>query len=87
MNYYYENVPGLGNIALSRHAQERAAAQSISDEAVEETLMYGKDTPDGMDTTWREHNGVRLVIITPTPFRGAKLVKTMYRVQGRETVR
>lgn len=82
MKYYYEDVPRLGNIALSRHAQDRAADQSIGDEVVEEVLMNGKDTPDGMDTIWREHNGVRLVIITPTPFRGAKLVKTIYRVQG-----
>lgn len=87
MKYYYEDVPGLGNIAISRHAQDRAASHCISDEMVEDVLINGTDTPDGMDTLWREHNGVRLVIITPTPFRGAKLVKTMYRIQRQASVK
>ena len=41
------------------------------------------DTPDGRSIVWRERDGLRLVILTnPTPNRGAKLVKTVYRVQA-----
>ena len=41
------------------------------------------DVPDGQDILWRERDGLRLVILTnPTPNRGAKLVKTVYRVQA-----
>lgn len=80
MKHYYENVPGLGNVALSHHAQEKAKAQSISDAQVHKVLFDGVDTPDH-DSVWRELNKIRLVIITPTPFQGAKLVRTMYRVR------
>lgn len=86
MNHYYEDVPRFGNVALSRHAQLRAGEESITDRHVEETLMKGRDTPDG-DATWREHKGVRLVIIKPTPWRGAYLVKTMFRVVRQAKIR
>jgi hypothetical protein len=40
------------------------------------------DIPDGADILWRERDGLRIVILTnPTPNVGAKLVKTVYRVQ------
>lgn len=80
MKHYYPDVPGLGNVALSRHAQDRAEEDHITDVHVEEVFLHGRDTHDA-DSVWREHNGIRMIIITPTPFRGAKLVKTMYRVQ------
>jgi hypothetical protein len=39
---------------------------------------------DGADILWRERAGIRLVIFTnPTPNTGAKLVKTVYRVEAR----
>ena len=85
MQYYYEDIPGLGNVTLSRHAQEKAREHHISEQHVEMVLYRGRDTPDG-DSTWREHNRIRLVIITPTPFRGSKLVKTMYRVEAQARV-
>ena len=45
--------------------------------------VYQPDAPDGQDILWRERDGLRLVILTnPTPNRGAKLVKTVYRVQA-----
>jgi hypothetical protein len=44
------------------------------------------DVPDGMDIIWRERDGLRIVIITnPTPNRGAKVVKTVYRVGKQAT--
>jgi len=86
MQHFYEDVPGLGNVAVSRHAQERALEQSISDRVFEDVLLTGKDTPEGLGVVWREKRGLRLVILLkPEPFRGAKLVKTVYwvKAQGR----
>jgi len=85
MKHYYENVPGLGNVAVSRHAQSQMLELGISQEAFDRALLdpTQPDTPDGPDIVWRERDGLRLVILTnPTPNRGAKLVKTVYRVQA-----
>jgi hypothetical protein len=87
MKHYFENVPGLGNVAVSRHAQERVEHEKISEKAFEETLMSGLDTPEGMEAIGRERGSVRLIIIVPTPFRGAKLVKTVFRVKAQARVR
>lgn len=83
MIWRYEDVPGFGSVVLSHHAQRKAAEQRITDEAVEGVLFQGRDRPDGQ-ATWREHRDVRVVIIRPTPWRGAWLVKTMYRVHPNE---
>jgi hypothetical protein len=59
-------------------------ADGISQEAFEKALLspIRPDVPDGQDVLWRERDGVRLVILTnPTPNTGAKLVKTVYRVE------
>ncbi len=84
MKHYYENVPCLGNVAVSRHAQSQMLDAGISQEAFDRALLdpTQPDVPDGQDILWRERDGLRLVILTnPTPNRGAKLVKTVYRVQ------
>ena len=31
MRHYFEDVPGLGNVAVSRHAQERMAGEGITE--------------------------------------------------------
>jgi hypothetical protein len=80
--YYFEDVPGIGNVAVSRHAQERAASEGITNRAFEQALMNGTTIPEGPGVLWRELNGIRLVVLTrPDPFRGAALVKTCFRVQ------
>jgi hypothetical protein len=84
MKHYYENVPRLGNVAVSRHAQSQILNTGISQQAFDRALLdpIQPDIPDGQDILWRERDGLRLVILTnPTPNRGAKLVKTVYRVQ------
>ena len=87
MNYFYLDVPHLGNVAVSRHAQERVVEEGISDEEFETVLFKGRDTPEGFDVVWRELNGIRLVILrNPQPFRGALLVKTVFRVQRQAAV-
>jgi hypothetical protein len=81
MNHFYRSVPKLGNIAVSRHAQARAF-----DRVLLEPIQ--PDIPDGVDILWRERDGIRLVILTnPTPNTGAKLVKTVYRVEAQAKAR
>lgn len=85
--YYFEDVPGIGNVAVSRHAQERAESEGISTKAFEQALLNGITIPEGPGVLWRELNGVRLVVLThPEPFRGAALVKTCFRVQEQAKV-
>ena len=88
MEHFWEDVPGLGNVAVSRHAQNQARKQGITEERFVQALFHGEQTPDGLGTVWREAGGVRLVILLrPQPFRGAKLVKTVFVVQGQERAR
>jgi hypothetical protein len=85
VKHFYRNVPKLGNVAVSRHAQTRMEVDGISQEAFDKVLLEPTqaDIPDGMDILWRERDGLRIVIITnPTPNVGAKLVKTVYRVES-----
>ena len=83
MEHYFPNVPGLGNVALSRHAQERMVEDGISERELKEALLHGTTTPDGQEVVWREKAGIRVVILRkPTPFRGAMLATTTYRVES-----
>ena len=82
MRHFYEEVPGLGNVAVSRHAQDRAAQLQIPEHQFRDILLTGADTPDGMSETWREKGSIRLVILLrPEPYTGAVLVKTVFRVK------
>ena len=46
-----------------------------------EQKLY-QDVPDGHDVFWRQALGIRLVIHRrPTPFKGAMLVVTGYRIE------
>jgi hypothetical protein len=84
MQHYYENVPGLGNVALSRHAQLRAEEIGISDTIVRRALFEPslKDVKEGSEILWRQWQNVRLIIVlNPKPPSGAKLIKTIIQVQ------
>ena len=90
MQHLYRDVPGLGTVVFSRHAQDQVAKAGISEEVVKEVLLAPTrpDRSDGGDIVWREGRGIRLVILTnPTPNTGSKLVKTVYRVQAQFRVR
>ena len=90
MNHFYRSVSKLGNVAVSRHAQARAEEDGISQEAFDRVLLepIQPDIRDGADILWRERDGIRLVILTnPTPNTGAKLVKTVYRVEAQAKAR
>lgn len=86
MGHYWENVPVFGRVAFSRHAQDRLARDMVTETVIQDVLYHGEDRPDGQ-ATWREKNGVRLVVIKPTPYRGAMLVVTGFRVMGQARVR
>lgn len=45
MKHYFANVLGLGNVALSRHAQEQAAVHHVSEMEIEEVLAITTLTP------------------------------------------
>jgi hypothetical protein len=83
MDHYFPNVPGLGNVAVSRHAQDRMREDGIGESAFVDVLMDGETIPDGQEVVWREKHGIRIVILRkPEPFAGAMLVKTVYRVES-----
>ena len=44
---HYRDVRGLGNVAVSRHAQERIMDARISQAMFERVLLSGTDTPMG----------------------------------------
>jgi len=82
MKHYYANVPDIGNVAVSRHAQDRLAEDGISERKFEAALLRGDSVPEGQEILWRQKDGVPLVILLkPEPFRGATLVKTAYRIE------
>ena len=82
MKHFYRNVPHLGHVALSRHAQTRAKEEHIRDEDVAKVLAQGTDVPDGPRVVFREHCGIRLAIVVPSESHGARVVTTVYRVHA-----
>lgn len=80
--HYYKNVPRLGNVAVSRHAQERMDEHNISQAAFERALLDpANEVDESPEIFWRERDNIRVVIVRyPVPFRGAKLVKTVIKV-------
>jgi hypothetical protein len=83
--HFYRDVKGLGNVAVSRHAQANMDGQGISQELFERVLLSPSkpDVQEDLNTLWRERENVRLVIINPTPNTGARLVKTVFRIKAR----
>jgi hypothetical protein len=90
MKHFYRDVIRLGNVAVSRHAQEQIEQNAIPVEAFEKALLQPvqPDIPDGLDILWRQRDGLRIVILThPTPNLGAMLVKTVYRIKEQASAR
>jgi hypothetical protein len=62
----------------------------ISHEVFERVLLtpIKQDIRDGVDILWRERDGIRIVILeNPRPPSGAKLVKTVYRIEEQAKAR
>jgi hypothetical protein len=86
--HFYRDVPGIGNVAVSRHAQDRMIELGISQAEFDLTLFEPSepDIPEGSQIVWRVRYGVRLIIVPrPTPFRGAALVKTIFRIKPQQS--
>lgn len=89
MQHYYKDIAGIGNVAVSRRAQDKAVEHGIS----EEMFRHALTKPDGPDTPacrqgefYRDRGVVRLVIVRkPTPFRGASLVRSVIRRELQES--
>jgi hypothetical protein len=90
MAHFYRNVPKLGHVAVSRHAQKLMEEDNISQEAFERVLLtpVKPDVREGADILWRERDGIRIVLLeNPTPPSGAKLAKTVYRIDAQAKAR
>ena len=90
MSHFYRNVPKLGHVAVSRHAQKRMEEDNINPEVFERVLLtpVKPDVREGADILWRERDGIRIVVLeNPTPPTGAKLVKTVYRIEAQAKAR
>ena len=90
MEYFFRSVSGLGNVAVSRHAQARITADGIHPDAYTRALLEPTrpDVCEGADVLWRERDGLRIVVLTnPTANLGAVLVKTVYRVEKQASAR
>jgi hypothetical protein len=82
MRSHYENVPGLGRVNVSNHAQQRMIDHNISEAEFQRALMepIQPDVPDGHNIVRRWRNAVGLVILLhPEPDLGIKLITTIYR--------
>lgn len=90
MTHFFRGVARLGNVAVSRHAQAQMQRHGISEETFQDVLLrpMTPDIKEGFDIVWREGKGIRIVILTdPTPNLGAKLVKTVFKVNGQAAAR
>lgn len=86
--HFYRQVPRLGNVAVSRHAQAGMDEDHISDATFKEVLWEGEETKDGQDIVYREGRGIRIVILmNPTPNVGARLVKTVFKIKPQAAVK
>jgi len=82
MQHYFADLPNLGNIAVSRHAQDQCVRYGITEEKFKDVLLHGKEVIESNDILYRQKDGIRVVILTkPTPNMGAKLVKTCFRIE------
>lgn len=81
--FYYKDVPKLGNVAVTRHAQQNMIEQKISQQTFDDVLYNGEEEIyDTFDVLRKFGKGICIVILLkPTPDRGAKVVKSTFRVK------
>jgi len=85
LKHYYPNIPTLGNVAISRHAQAQAINAGFNDSMIEDSLRNGTEVPDGQNVVFKEKALLRMVINKkPTPFKGAALCTTIIRLKPQE---
>ena len=57
VKHSHSDVPRMGNVAVSRHAQDRMKDIGIPERMFERVLLSGLDTPIGTNVVWREKDG------------------------------
>lgn len=78
MNHIYEDVPGIGRVQLTHHAQRRMAEAGISEAQFKAALFKGEEIPDGFRFVKRELNRVRVTInMQPEHYTGYAVVVTV----------
>jgi len=88
MDIFAEEIPGVGDVELSRHAVNRVTADKIPENVFWEVLMRGEVIHEGPDIVWKTGKGIRIVILMrPSPYRGRALVKTAFKLKPSERVR
>ena len=86
--HLFNNVPNLGRVAVSYHAQERAFKDGISEEMFKDALYNGTRIPDGVDSLFIDKGMIRIVVVLrPKPFRGAKLAVSVFKKQPEKKTR
>jgi len=69
---------------------KRMEEDNISQAGFERVLLtpVKPNVREGTDILWRQRDGIRIVILeNPTPPTGAKLVKTVYRIEAQAKAR
>jgi len=88
MDDRYYDVPGIGDVIVSRHAQERAGKDGISEDVFTSVLYKGQHLAEGQDIVWRTGKGIRIVItLDPGPTFDCPLIKTAFRVLPPASIR
>ena len=85
--FVYQDVPGLGKVVISRHAQANMDIQGISDADLQVVLYKGRSLRETDKIEWRTLNGIRIIVLlNPEPNRGSKLAKTIFRVEEQRRI-
>ena len=90
MDIYMEEVPGVGDIEISRHAQDRIGPGpgQIPESVFWQVLTRGEEIREGADIVWKTGKGIRIVILLrPIPYRGRALVNTAFKLKPPERIR
>lgn len=83
MKFYYQKVDGLGDIGVSRIAQNQAYQAAISDRDFEAALYRGEIRKEGFTRVYRELNDIRLRIdYSAESFKGIGMVTEVSLVNG-----
>jgi hypothetical protein len=88
MKHYHQDVPGIGNVAISRHAQVNCTGQRIADSHIDALLNHGARTDIEGGCVQLDHAGIRAIVVRrPEPFSGAALMVTVFRVERKARAR
>ncbi len=81
---WFADVPGLGNVALTRSALAQISKCKVSDQQLWDALYHGHDVDGtGAALRQREKDGITVSVnMNPTPFKDANLIIGVTRVRS-----